>query len=266
MRTPLRSLALVVFLLAALAARATIGTGLQAQLGNPSGATADPTNHARYLIQRAQYWLDYNDTTREANWVAWNLTSTDVGSSGRADFITATALPAAFTRVTPADYTNSGFDRGHMCPSGDRTVTQPINDQTYLMTNIIPQLPANNQGPWVDFENYCRSLAASGNEIYIFSGGVGNHTTIGASMDPDKRVVVPTTTWKVVLILPNGNDDLTRASVRSTRAFGVIMSNVSIWLGPPANQTRMHDLARCGSSAPFEYSPSWAAAARMRKN
>ena len=52
-------------------------------------------------------------------------------------------------------------------------------------------------------------------------------------MDPDKRVVVPTTTWKVVLILPNGNDDLTRASVRSTRAFGVIMSNVSILQSAP---------------------------------
>src|SRR5687767_2177054 len=97
-------------------ALAVIGTAFQAQLGNPSAATADPTNRTRFLIERPQYALDYNDTTREPNWVSWNLTIADVGNSGRADFLTDTTLPAGFHRVTPADYTNSGYDRGHMCP------------------------------------------------------------------------------------------------------------------------------------------------------
>lgn len=197
-------------------------------LGNPTGATANIANENNYLMVKAAYSMSYNRSRNTPNWSAWRLDSSWIGTANNGSFAPDTSLPAGWYQVTPTDYSEPIYDRGHMCPSGDRTVTQPINDQTYLMTNIIPQLPANNQGPWVDFENYCRTLAASGNEIYIFSGGVGNHTTIGASMDPDKRVVVPTTTWKVVLILPNGNDDLTRASVRSTRAFGVIMSNVSI--------------------------------------
>ena len=202
-------------------------------LGNPTGATTNIANPNNYLMVKGSYSMSYNRSRNTANWTAWRLDSGWIGSANNGSFAPDTSLPTGWYQVTSGDYSEPVYDRGHMCPSGDRTITQPLNDQTYLMTNIIPQLPANNQGPWVDLENYCRTLAASGNEIYIFSGGVGNHTTIGASQDPDKRVVVPTLTWKVVLVLPTGTDDLARASTRSTRAFGVIMSNVSIVQASP---------------------------------
>jgi endonuclease G len=92
------------------------------------------------------------------------------------------------------------------------------------MTNIIPQLAANNQGPWNDFENYLRSLAQAGQEIYIVSGVAGNIGTIAQG-----KIVVPAVTWKVVLVLPNGNDDLQRIN-KGTRAFGIIVPNQ-----PPLN-------------------------------
>jgi endonuclease G len=106
-----------------------------------------------------------------------------------------------------------------MCPSGDRTRSIPDNSATFLMTNFVPQLSANNQGPWNDFENYCRSLANSGNEVYIISGPKGNIGTIAQG-----HVVVPQSTWKVVLILPNGSNDLQRVN-KATRAFGIIVPN-----------------------------------------
>jgi endonuclease G len=87
------------------------------------------------------------------------------------------------------------------------------------MTNIIPQLAANNQGPWNDFENYLRSLAQGGQEIYIVSGVAGNIGTIAQG-----KIVVPAVTWKVVLVLPNGSDDLRRIG-KETRAFGIIVPN-----------------------------------------
>ncbi|MSU50844.1 MAG: hypothetical protein EXS37_17445 [Opitutus sp.] len=141
-----RPLVLFLALLTAIAAHATIGTTLQMQLGNPSGATVDPANQTRYLIQRAQYALDYNATTREPNWVAWDLTSTDTGSSGRSDFVVDTTLPAGFYQVLTTDYSGSGYDRGHMCPSGDRTLSTADNQFTFFMSNMLPQAPDNNQG------------------------------------------------------------------------------------------------------------------------
>ena len=92
------------------------------------------------------------------------------------------------------------------------------------MTNFIPQYGPNNQGPWNDFENYCRTLAGQGNEIYIVTGPVGNIGTISSG-----RIVVPQNTWKVVLVLPNGSNDLGRITSRA-RAFGIIVPNQ-----PPLN-------------------------------
>lgn len=193
--------------------------------GNPSGATADTSNENNYLMPKPQYTLSYNRSKATPNWVAWRLDSSWLGSTPRQDdYRPDPALPAAWYHVQDNDYSGSGYDRGHMCPSGDRTNSVPNNSATFLMTNFVPQLGANNQGPWNDFENYCRTLANQGNEIYIFDGPVGNIGTIAQG-----RIVVPQYTWKVVLILPNGSNDLQRVT-RATRAFGIVVPNF-----PPLN-------------------------------
>ncbi len=194
-------------------------------LGNPTNATADVANELNYLMQKPQYSLSYNRTRGEPNWVAWRLDSSWIGGAPRQDdYRPDPALPAAWYHVLDTDYSGSGYDRGHMCPSGDRTRSIPDNSSTFLMTNFVPQLAANNQGPWNDFENYCRTLAGQGNEVYIVDGPQGNIGTIAAG-----RVVIPALTWKVVLVLPNGTNDLSRIN-KSTRAFGIIVSNQ-----PPLN-------------------------------
>ncbi|HVF48132.1 MAG TPA: DNA/RNA non-specific endonuclease [Pyrinomonadaceae bacterium] len=193
-------------------------------LGNPSGATADVANENNYLMHKPQYSLSYNRSKATPNWVAWRLDSSWIGTVERQDdFRPDPALPAGWYQVTPQDYSEPVYDRGHMVPSGDRTNTIANNSATFLMTNMVPQIPANNQGPWEDFEVYLRTLAGQGNEIFVVAGPVGNIGTIG--MTQQNRIVVPSATWKVVLILPNGTDDLQRASSRATRAFGLIVPN-----------------------------------------
>jgi DNA/RNA endonuclease G (NUC1) len=189
-------------------------------LGNPSGATPDIANENNYLMIKPQYTLSYNRSKATANWTAWRLDTNWLGGAQRQDdFRPDPDLPSGWYRVGDGDYSGSGYDRGHMCPSGDRTRSIPDNSATFLMTNMVPQLPANNQGPWEEFESYCRTLAGQGNEIYIMSGPVGNAGTISSG-----RIVVPQLTWKVVLVLPNGTDDLRRVN-RGTRAFGIIVPN-----------------------------------------
>lgn len=188
--------------------------------GNPTNATANTANENNYLMPKPQYTLSYNRSKATANWVAWRLDSTWVGSTPRQDdFRPDSALPAGWYQVLDNDYSGSGYDRGHMCPSGDRTNSVANNSATFLMTNMVPQLAANNQGPWEEFESYCRTLASQGNEIYIFSGPSGNIGTIAQG-----RVVVPAVTWKVVIVLPNGNNDVSRVT-RATRTFGIIVPN-----------------------------------------
>ena len=189
-------------------------------LGNPSNATPDVANENNYLITRPQYSLSHNRSKATPNWVAWRLDSNWLGSTPRQDdFRPDTSLPTGWYQVLDTDYSGSGYDRGHMCPSGDRTNSVANNSATFLMTNFVPQLPANNQGSWEEFESYCRTLAGQGNEIYIVSGPVGNRGTIA-----NGRIVVPQYTWKVVLVLPNGTNDLQRIT-RATRAFGIVVPN-----------------------------------------
>lgn len=188
--------------------------------GIPSHATADIVNENDYLMFKPQYTLSYNRSKATANWVAWRLDSSWVGGTPRQDdFRPDPSLPAGWYQVTDMDYVGSGYNRGHMCPSGDRTNSIENNSATFLMTNMVPQTSENNQGPWEEFESYCRTLAAQGNEIYIYSGPAGNVGTIAQG-----RVVVPAFTWKVVIILPNGTNDVARFN-RATRAFGIIVPN-----------------------------------------
>ncbi|MEO8647552.1 MAG: DNA/RNA non-specific endonuclease [Acidobacteriota bacterium] len=204
--------------------------------GNPSGATADIANENNYLMLKPQYTLSYNRSRATANWVAWRLDSSWVGSADRQnDFRPDTSLPNGWYQVLDEDYSGSGYDRGHMCPSGDRTNSVPNNSATFLMTNMVPQLAANNQGPWEEFESYCRTLASQGNEIYIYSGVMGNIGTIAGG-----KIVVPAATWKVVLVLPNGSNDLERVN-RSTRVFGIVVPNAPpLNINAPWRQFRVH--------------------------
>jgi endonuclease G len=180
-------------------------TNTNAALGNPSGATPDVANANNYLIEREQYVLSYNRDGGIPNWVSWHLSAADFGDVDRSEFQPDTSLPDGWYQVRPSDYTNSGYDRGHMAPSADRTVTVEDNEALFLMTNIVPQAPDNNQGPWVQLEEWCRDQARAGNELYITSGVNGTQEIL-----PKGEVRVPESVWKVVVVLPEGEDDLNR--------------------------------------------------------
>ena len=175
--------------------------------------------------------MSYNRSKATSNWVSWYLNSSSLGSTSRQnDFRPDNTLPAGWYQVTDTDYSGSGFDRGHMTPSGDRTSSVANNSATFLMTNMIPQAPGNNQGPWEKLESYLRGQlnANGGQEIYIIAGsyGQGGTGTAGfANTISGGKISVPAYTYKIALILPNGEDDLNRIT-NSTRVIAVIMPNI----------------------------------------
>ncbi len=189
-------------------------------LGNPSGATPDPANRTNYLMLKPYFALSYNDANGTANWVSWRLTRADLGEAPRRpEFESDRDLPRGFKRVTHRDYSGSGFDRGHLCNSKDRTNNRTNNAATFNMTNILPQRPGNNQGPWKALEDFSRALARQNQELYIVAGGYGSLRTIAGG-----KVNVPKTFWKVIVVLPKGDDDLSRIGA-DARAIAVCMPN-----------------------------------------
>ena len=189
-------------------------------MGNPSDAVTNVNQPTNYLMEKATYCLAYHRDYRRPNWTSWHLDTTWLGTTPRQDDYRAdTTLPSGWYQVQAGDYSGSGYDRGHMCPSGDRTRTVAENSSTFLMTNMIPQAPDNNQITWANLESYCRTLANQGNEMYIISGGYGVSGYIGSG-----QVALPTSTWKVIIVLPSGINDVQRVTT-ATRTIAVIMPN-----------------------------------------
>jgi endonuclease G len=196
-------------------------------LGNPSNATYDLVNANNYLMVKPQYCLSYSNSKHTPNWTSWHVTSTDLGSAARQDdFRPDATLPVGWYQVVASEFSGSGFDRGHMCPSADRTSSVANNSATFLMTNMIPQSPNNNQVTWANLENYTRTLVNAGNEVYTISGpyGQGGTGSNGYATTVGNGVVVPAQTWKIIVVLPNGNNDLSRITT-STRVIAVLMPN-----------------------------------------
>jgi endonuclease G len=199
-------------------------------MGNPSGATADPRNADNYLMRKPYFALSYNNSCGTPNWVSWGLQKSDLGDAKRDQFYPDTDLPRSLKHVTPKEYSGTGFDRGHMCPHGDRSNSPEASRATFAMTNIVPQSPNCNYKAWADLEDYSRSLARRGHTLYIVAGpqGVGGEGSEGPK-DTIARgeVTVPAYTWKVMMVLKGGTgteEDIARVGP-DTRLIAVVMPN-----------------------------------------
>lgn len=203
---------------------------VQLTLGNPSGATAEASNRNNYLLIKPYFALSYNDAKGGPNWVSWRVTPQDVGDAPRKQtFDPDVALPPGYHRIQHRDYTGSGFDRGHMCPKGDRDATPQSSNATFVMSNIIPQAPQVNQKAWARLEDLTRRMVERGNHAYVISGQVGQGGTGlngPATTIANGRVNVPAECWKVIVFTPGGeaSDDLSEINAK-TRVVCVLMPN-----------------------------------------
>ncbi|HIW98108.1 MAG TPA: DNA/RNA non-specific endonuclease [Candidatus Tidjanibacter gallistercoris] len=152
------------------------GTGASWEHTGPLELPAFTPNDIILDNRTGRYTLRYDTTYRQAAWVAYVLTGSDTetGKARRRDrFVPDPAVvrngyPTAFT----SGYKGSGYDRGHLCPSADRTRTQEENDCTFYLSNIAPQTPALNRGPWKELEEQVRRWALRCDTLYIVAGGV----------------------------------------------------------------------------------------------
>ncbi len=186
-------------------------------LGIPTDS--DPSDD--YLIDHGVYVVSYNPKKNVPNWVAWALDRSFLGHVRRKNnFRPDSQLPANFYHVIPQDYHDSGYDRGHLCPSADRQDSPSDNSLTFLMTNIQPQLHELNEGPWEKLEEHERELARRRDaELFIVAGGIFDspYQSIGHG------VAVPKANFKIIVALRQGQS---APDVKSeTKAIAVIMPN-----------------------------------------
>lgn len=210
----------------------SVADNIHLALGNPSHAVELAADRY-HLFQRSQYALLYDRTTNTPAWASWQLNASWLGNLSRPEFTPDPEIPTGWFTVTPRSYTGSGFDRGHIVPAADRNRTPEDSAAVFYMTNIAPQAPDNNRGPWEQLESYCRTLVRSGKELYIIAGptGQGGVGSVGAKEaiaahqeSANNKITVPAAFWKIVVVNNQPGLGLTGIT-QKTRVIAVLIPN-----------------------------------------
>lgn len=160
-----------------------------------------PTSTTGQVVHHDGYSLSYSELHEQAEWVAYELKKSHLSNTNFKrpyfEIDNAVKTKAAHWR----NYKKSGYDRGHLCPAGDRKYSKAAHDETFLTSNISPQKHNFNAGVWNRLEQKVRYWASKYNGVFVVSGGIlkGKMKTIG-----DEKVAVPNQFYKIVIDNNNG--------------------------------------------------------------
>ncbi len=142
-------------------------------IGLPQYARADERDTT--IVCHTKYVLSHNNAAKGPDWVLEHLTAEQVGGTNKRPklkFQPDPFLPAD-KRAVDADYTNSGFDRGHQAPSADFNADVAWMKESFLLSNIVPQVGAGfNRDIWATLEGHVRDITTERGELYVITGPV----------------------------------------------------------------------------------------------
>ena len=194
----------------------------QCQVHSPYGFPE--SNVAVQSICRQAYLVGYDAIEKIPRYVTYNLTPQHaLGCVVRTNAFAADQ--SVSNGATPADYTRSGYDKGHVAPNGDLSWDTQVEFESFLMTNMVPQTPYTNRSIVKSAETLVRTWTAQLNQPFVVYGGpifnlqdktIGNGVKVPHAFF--KIAINATTGQTVAWIFPNvstGDGDITklRASV-----------------------------------------------------
>ncbi len=154
-----------------------------------------PTSTTQAIYTRAAYTFSYSEAHEQSEWVAYYLEGSDLGTANyERPFFNEDPL----VETESADwrnYKNSGYDKGHLCPAGDRKSSYSSYKETFFTSNISPQKHDFNSGVWNRLEEKSRYWAEKYDGIYIITGGV---LTDGLKTIGKEDVSVPNYFYKIL--------------------------------------------------------------------
>lgn len=160
-------------------------------------ATAQPVTQRAYFTCRAGYAGMYDPTPKNPLWIAEHLVKGQLAGGAKRngiEFAEDSQIPGS-AQAHLLDYRGSGFDRGHQAPAGDFTTSMTAMEQSFLLTNMVPQEPSHNRGIWANLEGAVREMADRRGELYVVTGPVYS----SADGYLKRRVRIPAALYKVLV-------------------------------------------------------------------
>lgn len=144
-----------------------------------------------------QFAVLHSGITRTPLWSAEKLSAGQLDQARsmvrQNSFHPETQIPAS-ERAELRDYSRSGYDRGHMSPSGNMP-TPRAQQQSFTMANMVPQDSNMNRGLWEGVESAVRTYAKKRGTVYVITGPLFEGNRL---LTLNNRVMVPTSLYKVV--------------------------------------------------------------------
>ncbi|MGV8946179.1 MAG: DNA/RNA non-specific endonuclease [Lutibacter sp.] len=170
--------------------------GVSTKTADTSNFNFLPTSTTGLIVHHQFYSLSYNEKYEQAEWVAYELTQKQLSNNNikRPYF---EKDPKVTTQSAHyKNYKNSGYNKGHLCPAGDRKFSEEAYNETFLTSNISPQTYEFNGGIWNRLEEKVRYWAQKYQKLYIVTGGV---LTPGLNTIGSEKVAVPQYFYKIIL-------------------------------------------------------------------
>ena len=150
------------------------------------------------ILSREGYVLCHDNQKKVADWVSYHLTDEYlVKNVERTDDFRADQELPVVQRSELEDYKGSGYDRGHLAPAGDMTRNHTTMSESFLLSNMAPQIGAGfNRGIWRALETKVRKWAEEKKNLYVITGPVYEDKigTIG-----ENNVEIPSHFYKIVI-------------------------------------------------------------------
>jgi endonuclease G len=148
---------------------------------------------------RTGYMVNIDLEAKIPHWTAHTLEPKDaVACLPRDDaFAPDLSLPKG-KRAELEDYRKSGYDQGHMVSNADLSFSEQAQKESFLLSNMSPQLPGLNRGVWKQLETATRAWSYTNNaKVSVIAGNIW--TAQSKTIGPNK-VVVPDQLFKVVIM------------------------------------------------------------------
>lgn len=155
-----------------------------------------PTNTTNAVYKHSTYTLSYNEEYEQAEWVAYFLEENDITNANYKRPLFEVDDEVITGSAHWRNFKNSGYNKGHLLPAGDRRKNFKEYEETFLTSNISPHKYAFNAGVWNRLEQKVRYWAKKYDGIYVVTAGVlsDDLETIGY-----EYVAVPNYFYKILL-------------------------------------------------------------------
>ena len=129
-----------------------------------------PSSTTGEIVRHNYYSLSYNEPYEQAEWVAYVLKKSHLTYDDRKRPYFIEDPKVKSKSADWRNYKRSGYDRGHLCPAGDRRFSEQAYNETFYTSNISPQDRDFNAGVWNSLEQQIRQWAKRYGDVFVVTG------------------------------------------------------------------------------------------------